>query len=57
MCRRLSGPDAGHVVRNQSPAMMRRSMTAVMTRARLWALRPGAGLFRPRRCPHHRYGA
>lgn len=32
-------------------------MTAVMAQARLWALRPGAGLFRPRRCPHHRYGA
>jgi len=53
MCRRLSGPDAGHVDRDQPPAVTQRSMTAVMT----WHLYMGADLFRLHRCPRQRYDA
>jgi hypothetical protein len=53
MCRRSSGLNAGHVDRDQPPAMTQRSMAAVMTRP----LHPGADLFRLRRCPHDRYDA
>jgi len=56
MCRRWSGLDAGQVDRDQLPAMTR-SMTAMITWARLRALHPGAGLFRLRRCPRHQYDA
>jgi hypothetical protein len=57
MCRRWSGPDAGQVDRDQPPAMMQGSMTPVMTRARLRALRCGGGLFRLRRRPRHWHDA
>lgn len=56
MYRRWSGLDAGQVDRDQLPAMTR-SMTAVITWARLRALHPGAGLCRLRRYARHQYEA